>query len=48
MDKTDWQKFTDTLESIYTVFSALAKNFLSVAINAQSVLNAAALGSDSM
>ena len=38
MDKKSWQKFTHAIESAYTVFSPFAKNFLSVAVNAQSVL----------
>ena len=38
MDKKSWQKFTHAIESAYTVFSPFVKNFLSVAINAQSVL----------
>ena len=37
-DKKGWRKFTSAIESTYTVFSPFAKNFLSVAITAQSVL----------
>jgi hypothetical protein len=37
-DKTVWGKFGRTVQTVFTVFSPFAKNFLNVAINAQAVL----------
>lgn len=48
MDKKGWQKFTHAIESAYTIFSPFAKNFLSVALNAQSVLRPDLFLSDSL
>ena len=48
MDKKGWRKFTHAIESAYTIFSPFAKNFLSVAINAQSVPRPDLLLSDSL
>jgi hypothetical protein len=39
-DKKDWGKFGRTVQTVFTVFSPFAKNFLNVAINAQAVLQA--------
>jgi hypothetical protein len=47
-DKKDWQKFIHAIESAYMIFSPFAKTFLSVAINAQSVLRPDLFLSDSL
>jgi hypothetical protein len=38
-DRKGWAKFTYAVECVFTAFSPFAKNFLTVAANAQSVTN---------
>jgi hypothetical protein len=37
-DRNGWAKFTNAIECVFTAFSPFAKNFLTVAKNAQSVI----------